>query len=182
MLRFTPNFADESNPLECEQLPGYAHHSLSIPVFFFFFLSCRYGAYTLAPSKSGNLFIMRVLLPWTQNFSLRSNYSIRVLSTVAVHLLLQLFTTTAGLAALNLSPHYVFILLPMLFLFLLFRFVNIGQTLIHEDIETSISQADPMLVRVSLDLPSFVGLQSISAHVIGNYNHVFSTWHWLAPH
>lgn len=56
------------------------------------------------------------------------------------------------------------------------RFVNVGQTLLYEDSEESSVEPEPIRVRVPLDLQSFVGFHSISAHVIGIFIVMLSTW------
>ena len=70
---------------------------------------------------------------------------------------------------------------PRLF-FSLSRFVNIGQTIMYEDTETSLLESESIFVSVSVDLQSFVGLQTISVHVIGTFTPKLPTSHpFLLP-
>ena len=104
----------------------------------------------------------------------------RYLSPVAAHSSLQPSTTVAGflISARCHIPHHVLILA----FFSLSRFVNIGQTIMYEDTETSLLESESIFVSVSVDLQSFVGLQTISVHVIGTFTPTLPTNHpFLLP-
>ncbi len=100
----------------------------------------------------------------------------RNLSPVAAHSSLQPSTTAAGfLISARCHPHHV--LIPAFFS--LSRFVNIGQTIMYEDTETPLLESESIFVSVSVDLQSFVGLQTLSVHVIGTFTPKLPTHHPL---
>jgi hypothetical protein len=75
-------------------------------------------------------------------------------------------------------PHHVLILA----FFSLSRFVNIGQTIMYQDTETPLLESESIFVSVSVDLQSFVGLQTLSVHVIGTFTPKLPTLHPLLLH
>ena len=146
------------------------------------FVSCLCDACTLAPSASGTLFITPVSPPWTQRLLSRCTCRTSFPSQVAAHSSLQLSTTSAGNlivydSFLNMKRFPVLVASACNCLIVsLSRIVNVGQTLLYEDSEESSVEPEPIRVRVPLDLQSFVGFHSISAHVIGIFIFMPSTW------